>query len=42
MTKDEVVLLAHMIGDGSCVKNQPVAVVWSATFTTAPNNAWSH
>lgn len=24
MADDEVVLLAHMIGDGSCVKNQPI------------------
>jgi len=24
MANDEVVLLAHMIGDGSCVKNQPI------------------
>jgi replicative DNA helicase len=24
MAEDEVILLAHMIGDGSCVKNQPI------------------
>jgi intein/homing endonuclease len=24
MADDEIVLLAHMIGDGSCVKNQPI------------------
>ncbi|MDT5321958.1 MAG: replicative helicase, partial [Mycobacterium sp.] len=24
MAEDEVILLAHMIGDGSCVRNQPI------------------
>ena len=24
MPDDEVILLAHMIGDGSCVKHQPI------------------
>ncbi len=41
MADDEVVLLAHMIGDGSCVKRQPIryASIDEMSLTTVANAA---
>lgn len=43
MADDEVVLLAHMIGDGSCVENQPIRYASIDEFNLAAvSNAAAH